>query len=185
MRIISGELKGRRLQTPGDNEPIRPTTDRVKEAVFSMAAPYLDGSIAVDLFTGTGNLGLEAISRGAKHVYFADKSRRSLTLTEKNIRHCEVWNRSTLLQGDWEQVLKRLKEPVDVFFLDPPYGATFLVNCIERISDLELLASQGIIVVEHSAKDQLPEMIGTYQLEKQKRYGGIAISIYSEKSEEQ
>ena len=101
MRIISGKLKGRRLNTPADQR-IRPTTDKVKEAVFSMINGWIDeDSICIDLFSGTGNLGLEAISRGAKTVYFCDNHRESTSLTKSNIRHCGVENQSIILTGDY------------------------------------------------------------------------------------
>lgn len=185
MRIIAGELKGRRLETPPESERIRPTTERVKEAVFSMAAPYLEDALVVDLFTGTGNLGLEAISRGARYVIFGDKSRKSLALAERNIRHCGVLDKSTLILGDWEQVLRRIKQPQDVFFLDPPYADGILFDCIQKISESDMLTSEGIIVAEHSVKEDLPEDIGSFERLKRKRYGNIVISIYSKKSEEQ
>ena len=92
MRIIAGELKGRRLHTP-DDDRVRPTTDKVKEAVFSMIAPWLCESVVADLFAGTGNLGLEAVSRGASRVYFVDKDRRSIALIRENVSYCKVEDR--------------------------------------------------------------------------------------------
>ncbi|MDD3169680.1 MAG: RsmD family RNA methyltransferase, partial [Eubacteriales bacterium] len=95
MRIIAGDFKGKRLFTPKDSK-IRPTTDKVKESIFNMIAPYLEDAVAIDLFSGTGNLGLEAISRGAKRCYFGDKSRESMELTRQNIAHCRQEDRAVI-----------------------------------------------------------------------------------------
>ena len=184
MRIIAGELKGRRLEAPNDSTEIRPTYDRVKEAVFSMVSPYLPGATAADLFSGTGNLGIEAISRGASHVFFGDKSAKSMALTRRNIEHCKIGERCTLIHGDWEQVLRRFKEPVDVFFLDPPYQAGLMVRCIETIDALSLLSPGGLLIAEHSDKEKLPDKIGRYTVWKEKRYGEIVITIYLYDTEE-
>ena len=99
MRIIAGEFKGRRLRSPEDRR-VRPTSDKVKEAVFSMLSPYLYDSTAADLFAGTGSLGLEAISRGARRVYFSDRDRRSIALIRDNVAHCRAEDRSVILCSD-------------------------------------------------------------------------------------
>lgn len=178
MRIISGKLKGRRLHTPIDRQ-IRPTSDKVKEALFSMIAEYIgEGVVAADVFSGTGNLGLEAISRGADLVYFGDRSRESLALTRQNIEYCKVAGQAVVLSGDYKQVLARIKEKVDVFFLDPPYYERILIDCINTIFELDLLATGGIIVAEHDSKESLPDVVAGYHILKQKEYGNIAITIY-------
>ena len=184
MRIIAGELKGRRLQTPDDSEKIRPTSDHVKESIFNMLSPYIEDSLIADIFSGTGNLGIEAVSRGAKHAFFGDISRKSLALTEKNIKLCGIMDRSTLLQGEWQQVLKRLPQEIDVFFLDPPYRAGIMTDCIETIDSLSLQNENGIIVAEHSGKEILPPIIGRYSILKEKRYGSIVITIYTKDAED-
>ena len=128
MRIIAGELKGRRLKTPYDDR-VRPTTDKVKEAVFSMISPYLYDSVAVDLFAGTGNLGLEAISRGARRVYFADKDRRSIALVRENTAYCRVEDRSVILWSDYRDALLKIEDPVDIIFLDSSVRFGFFRGC--------------------------------------------------------
>ena len=123
MRIITGDFKGRRLEMP-ENYNIRPTTEKVQEAVFSIIAGNLEDAVCVDLFAGTGNLGLEALSRGAKKCYFGDNSRESLALIKRNIAMCRAEDRSRVMPGDFEKVLARLgekDEKIDIFFLDPPY----------------------------------------------------------------
>lgn len=177
MRIIAGELKGRKLQTPADDR-IRPTADKVKEAVFSMVSSHLPGSLVVDLFAGTGNLGLEAISRGARCVYFVDRDRRSIALVQENVRHCGVEDQSVILCADYASALQRLTEPVDLFLLDPPYDSGSLEKCLHHIDREDLLAEDGWIVAEHRATEDLPEKIGHLQKIKVRKYGKIGISIF-------
>ena len=182
MRIIAGELKGRRLASPSDNR-VRPTTDKVKEAVFSMISGYLQDSIVLDLFSGTGNLGLEAISRGAARVYFADRDRTSVALTKDNIRHCRVEDRAEVLHADYISVLNRFQYEADVIFLDPPYEAGYLENCLRLIGEKGILAEDGIVVAEHSHSEILPETVAGLVLIKTKRYGKISISLYERQEE--
>ncbi len=177
MRIIAGELKGRRLVTPADNR-VRPTTDKVKEAVFSMISAYLPDSVVVDLFAGTGNLGLEDISRGAKRAYFVDRDRTSIAMIRENVKHCKVEDRSVILWSDYTAALKKINDKVDVIFLDPPYTAGFIDKCLEAVAESNILLDDGIIVAEHSAKDAVPETAGGFVKVKTRRYGSINISVY-------
>lgn len=177
MRIIAGELKGRKIEAPkGDN--VRPTSDKVKEAVFSMISHEIYDEAVADVFAGTGNLGLEALSRGARHCYFGDKSRESLSFIKENIKACRVQDRATVIAGDYTGVLKRIPEKVKAVFLDPPYKEGLMISAIELISELDLLEEEGMIVAEHSFSEKLPEQIGRYRIIKEKRYGKIAVSIY-------
>ena len=109
MRIITGDFKGRRLEMP-ENNNIRPTTEKVKEAIFSIIAGNLEDAVCVDLFAGTGNLGLEALSRGAEKCYFGDNSRESLALIKRNIEMCRAEEWSVVIPGDFEKILTRLGE---------------------------------------------------------------------------
>lgn len=183
MRIIAGELKGRRLYAPKDGR-IRPTTDKVKESIFSMIAAYLEDAVVIDLFSGTGNLGLEALSRGAKRCYFGDKSRESLELTRQNIAYCRQEKRSTAILGDFEYVLKKIPEKADLIFLDPPYKQGLLYDCFDMISELSMLTEDGVIVAEHSADEPLADRLSGYVKFKEKVYGTISISIYATDLEE-
>ncbi len=177
MRIIAGTLKGRKLYTPADRS-VRPTSDKVKEALFSMIAPWTPEAIVLDLFCGTGSLGLEAISRGAKRVYFADKSRDSLALTKQNIAYCRVPEQAVVLPGEYDRVLPRIKEKTDIVLLDPPYKDGLLRDCIGRIDELELLDLEGVIAAEHSTDDPLPEQLGNFVKWRERRYGKIALTLY-------
>ncbi|QIB69369.1 16S rRNA (guanine(966)-N(2))-methyltransferase RsmD [Aminipila butyrica] len=177
MRIIAGDLKGRRLATPRDNK-VRPTSDKVKEAIFNMISGCYEDEVVADIFAGTGNLGLEAISRGASHCYFGDKSKDSLALVRENVNTCRVEDQATIIWGDCHMVLKRIPQKVQVIFLDPPYQDGLMISCIEKIQELGLLAEDGCIVAEHSLEEKLPEAIGAFEKLKEKRYGKIAVSIY-------
>lgn len=183
MRIIAGELKGRRLFPPKDNR-IRPTTDKVKESIFSMIAAYPEDAIVIDLFSGTGNLGLEAISRGAKRCYFGDKSRQSIELTKQNIAYCKQEENAVTILGDFEQILRRIPEKSELIFLDPPYKRGLINRCFEMISQLSLLSEDGIIVAEHGVEEPLAEKMSGFSKLKEKIYGTIAISIYGLDREE-
>ena len=179
MRVIAGEFKGRRLLSPED-ERVRPTTDKVKEAIFSMLAFDLPGAAVCDLFAGTGSLGLEALSRGARHCYFCDSSRDSLKLIKENIRACGAEEGATVLACDFRAALGRLPSKVDIFLLDPPYGEGLLEEALSGISELGLLSEEGIIVCEHGKREELPEITGELRRIKEKKYGKIAVSIYGQ-----
>ena len=183
MRIIAGELKGRRLATLADSR-IRPTSEKVKEAIFSMIASYLDDAAVIDLFSGTGNLGLEAISRGVNLVFFGDKSHKSMELIRKNIQYCRVEKKCITILGDWKQILKKIAKPVDVIFLDPPYEEGLLEDCIETIQAISLLNEGGIIVAEHGIRQALPNTLGSLVKIKEKKYGTVVVTIYSQQLED-
>jgi len=163
---------------------IRPTSGKVKEALFSMVGHDLEGAIVIDLFSGTGNLGLEAVSRGAGKVYFGEKSREGILLTSKNIATCRIEDRCKLIRGDWEQVLAQIHEPADLIFLDPPYKAGLMESCLEQIWERKLLAEDGIIAAEHDVHQVLPDHVGGYTIWKARKYGNTVITLYTISSEE-
>lgn len=183
MRIITGDYRGRKLETPVGYD-VRPTTDKVKEAVFNILMNDIWDSVCVDLFAGTGNLGLEALSRGAKKCYFCDNSRESLNLIKTNIDKCGAQNQSVVLAGDYAKALTRIREQADIFFLDPPYQAGLYEKCLEMIESLDLLTEEGIIIAEHGVRDQVPDQIGRLAKVKERRYGKILVSIYRYIAEE-
>lgn len=183
MRIIAGDLRGRKLITPKDSR-VRPTTDKVKEAIFNMIAPYLEDAVILDLFAGTGNLGLESISRGAKFCYFGDRSKESLELIKENIAHCKVELQTKVLQGEFERILNKIPEKAQVIFLDPPYGTGFIEKSLKLIAEKELLAQDGIIVAEHGAREQIDgQSLGFYTI-KEKKYGTIVITVFTQAAED-
>lgn len=177
MRIIAGDLKGMRLSPPAGNK-VRPTTDKVKESIFNIIMGYLEDAVVVDLFAGTGNLGLEAISRGAAKCYFGDNSKDSIALVKKNIASCKVQNKSVTIFGDYPFVLSKISEKADVIFLDPPYAVGAIEECLRVISESDVLSEEGIVVTEHDSKEGLPERVGSLYKDKEKRYGTVGITVY-------
>ena len=177
MRIIAGELKGRKLNTPIGDE-IRPTTDKVKEALFSSIQFELPDSIVLDLYAGTGSLGLEALSRGAKKCYFSDNDRKSIELIRQNIELCNMTERSIVLRGDATENLSRIKEGIDMIFMDPPYFEADYLRAIERIIELDLLNEFGRISCEHSSSIALPDDFQGLNKIREKKYGRIMLTMY-------
>ncbi|MBQ3661587.1 MAG: 16S rRNA (guanine(966)-N(2))-methyltransferase RsmD [Firmicutes bacterium] len=178
MRIIAGELKGRRLRSPKTDD-VRPTSDKVKEAVFSMLLPWLeDAPVCMDVFAGSGNLGLEAISRGASKVFFSDSSRESLALCRENASLCGVTDRCVFLSGDFRSNIRRVKETVDIFFLDPPYADRSIPEALQTIDEAGNCRPGTVVVCEHRHKDVLPGELYGFTCIKDRRYGATGVTIY-------
>jgi len=176
MRVIAGEYKGRKLQPPADNS-VRPTTDKVKEALFSILTDRIWGSKVLDLFAGTGNLGIEALSRGAELCVFCDSSRESIKLIKQNIAHCKAEG-AIVKAGDFRKVLSNLNQKFDIIILDPPYEKGMLDPCFELIREYDLLAEDGVIVAEHRREEEMPDELYGFERIKERRYGIIKLSIY-------
>ncbi len=177
MRIIAGDLRGYRLETPEDRR-VRPTTDMAKEGLFNIIAAQLEDAAVCDLFAGTGNLGLEALSRGARICYFADNSRDSISLIKKNVAICKLQDRAQVIYGDYRSVLSRMPEKADIYFLDPPYDMDLWEDAITMIGEKELLADGGMIIAEHNRKKELPGEISSLEKIKERRYGTVVLSFY-------
>ena len=183
MRIIAGELKGRKLETPADNR-VRPTTDKVKEAIFSMISGYIPDATVIDMFAGTGSLGLEAISRGAAKAYFVDRDKTSLAMVRRNIQHVGAGDRSVVIWSDFNSAAAKINDTADVIFLDPPYKAGYMQDCIALIDDNDLLVDDGIIVAEHGIDEVLPDNIGSFVKIKTKKYSKVGVSLYEKQEED-
>lgn len=177
MRIIAGKYKGRRLEAPADYA-IRPTTDKVKEALFSILTEKVWGSSVLDLFSGTGSLGLEALSRGAERCVFGDHSKESLRLIRTNIAHCKAQEGARVVPGDFRKTLVNLEGQFDIILLDPPYGRDFLLPAFELIGKQGLLSDEGVIVAEHRKEEMLSETLYGFSRIKERKYGIIKLSIY-------
>ncbi len=177
MRVIAGKYKGRKLETPVDYS-VRPTADKVKEAMFSILMGKIRESRFLDLFAGTGSIGIEALSRGASSCVFGDSSRESIKLIKKNIELCGAGDAATVVSGDFRKVLDAQDDKFDIIFLDPPYGRGFIEPSFESISKLSLLNDEGLIIAEHRRDEELPEELYGLKKLKERKYGRIVLSIY-------
>lgn len=180
MRVISGKARGLKLDTP-KNLDVRPTTDRVKESLFNIINPYIRESNILDLFAGTGSLGIECLSRGAKNCVFVDKSKDSIGIVKSNVKKARVENKSTILNIDFKDAVKRLSvqnQKFDVIFMDPPYYENMFIDCLKSIDELNLLKEDGLIVVEHDTKDLFDDSIGRLYKSREKKYGNTTITFY-------
>lgn len=148
MRVISGSARGTNLETLDGNNT-RPTLDRVKEALFNIIQNYVRDSIVLDLFSGSGALGIEALSRGAKHAIMCDKSNDAIKIINKNLIKTHLEEKSTVIKNDYKNALNSLtNKKFDIIFIDPPYAADIAVDSIKNIIELDLLSDDGIIILE-------------------------------------
>ena len=182
MRIIAGEFKGRKLSVPRDDS-VRPTAEKVREAVFSMLQNEIPDAVVLDLFAGTGSLGLEALSRGARRVYFTDRDRQSIALVRSNVKACGAEDRSVILCADYASAISRIHDKIHIVFLDPPYKAGLMEDCLTRLADSPLLPEGGLIVAEHGREEVLPDELSCLQRIRDRKYGKVRVSVY-EKQEE-
>ncbi len=185
MRVVSGKCKGHPLKAvPGMST--RPTTDKVKEAIFNIIGPYFDGGIALDLFGGSGGLGIEALSRGMDKAIFVDRNGKAVQTIRQNIESCKLAEQAEIYRNDAERALKALLKrelSFDLILLDPPYKDQKIVSLMSIIDTHGLLKKTGIIMAEHAVEVELPQQIGNLTRTKYENYGITAISIY--KYEEQ
>ena len=175
MRVITGSARGKRLKTL-DGLEVRPTSDKVKEAVFSIIQFDVPGASVLDLFSGSGQLGIEALSRGAKSCVFVDRSRQSVECSRENIESCGFTEQSKTVNADVLEFLKRPGE-YDIILLDPPYRQGLIEKALPLLG--ERLAQGGIIVCEHEGELVLPEKIGSLVKKKDYSYGkNVALTTY-------
>ena len=182
MRIVSGSARGRKLITPSGME-IRPTTDKVKEALFSILQFDLPGTRVLDLFAGTGQLGLEAISRGAAHAVFTDSSKKALELVKKNIALTGFGPQSTVLQTDAFSFLAATGDSFDIVLMDPPYEKGLCEKAAALLP--RVLRPGAIVVCETRPEEPLPETIGPLAVYKEYRYSGVRLTVYRSPSSEE
>ncbi len=180
MRVVSGSCKGKTLKAvPGNTT--RPTTDKVKEAIFNMIGPYFNGGTALDLFAGSGGLGIEALSRGVDRAIFVDRDAKAIQIIHENIKSCQLEDQSEVYRNDADRSLKAVMKRGVVFdyvFLDPPYKKQQLINMMMKIGEYSLLNNGGMIICEHSRDVELPESVGPFLKIKDETYGIIAVSIF-------
>ncbi|MBQ3251872.1 MAG: 16S rRNA (guanine(966)-N(2))-methyltransferase RsmD [Oscillospiraceae bacterium] len=177
MRVIAGSAKGMRLNTP-DGMLTRPTTDRVKEALFSIIHFDLPGARVLDLFAGTGQLGIEAVSRGASFAVFVDEREAACRLVRENVKKTGFENKATVLRSDYANYLRHCRDKFDIIFLDPPYSEVFLENSLKIITEIDILQSGGIIATEYPLGKVLPEAYSAYFDSKEYRYGKTVLTLF-------
>lgn len=178
LRIIAGSAHGRKLISP-EGKHVRPTLDRVRESVFNMLTAYLAEASVLDLFAGSGALGIEALSRGAAHAVFVDQSKASLEVVKQNLTLTHFEPSAEVIYSDFSAYLRQCSTQFDLIFLDPPYAAGFLESALDIIHQRKLLAENGLIVCELDSTDEIvcPE---AYELYRNRKYGKARILLMKE-----
>ncbi len=177
MRVITGKARGVQLKTP-EGMLTRPTTDKVKEACFSILQFDIPGTAVLDLFGGTGQLGIEALSRGANRAVFVDAREDACKLIRENLRRTKLDAQARVLRSDYLAYLDRCRDKFDIIFLDPPYAEVFLENALNRITEIDILHSGGIIVTERPLGKELPWEVAGYTRSRDYKYGQTLLTFY-------
>lgn len=175
MRVITGSARGRRLGTP-EGLDTRPTAELVKEAVFSMIQFEIEGAAVLDLFAGSGQIGIEALSRGARSCVFVDQSKACRGVIEENLKNSGLAENSQIFTMDASAYLRATSGPFDIAFLDPPYHKGVFEKLLTPAS--ELMSENGIIICESGSKDDMPDAAGALNKSREYRYGKTKITVY-------
>jgi len=180
LRIIAGELKGRKLHSI-DTKLIRPTSDMVREALFSILGNLVIDSRFLDLFAGSGGVGIEAYSRGAKEVVFVDSATESIRVLKKNLELTKILHETEVMNCDYSIAIDRLSsqgKEFDIVYIDPPYKMGIEIEAAKKIQEKKILAKDGIIIIEHEAKNLMPDTIDMLEKIKERKYGNVRLSLY-------
>lgn len=181
MRIISGTNKGMKLYAP-DGMSVRPTGDKIKEAIFNMIGIIEDDATVLDLFAGSGSVGIEFLARGARLAYFVDSSRKSLSFVKKNLEMCKFTDRSRVVMDDYEKAIVNLSNEnikFNYIFADPPYALNCSSNIASKVFEYGLLKSDGLLIIESDESEKVIDNIDTNVIKcKEKIYGRTRISIF-------
>ena len=176
MRVITGSARGRRLKTP-ENYDIRPTTDNVKESLFNIIQFDIEGRRVLDLFAGTGQLGIECLSRGAAGAVFIDESAAAVKIVKENLKTCGL--EGTIFQTDAISFLRSSTTKFDIIFVDPPYDSNLYEEVLRTINLVDILSDGGIIICEARRDRQLPEMTAPYTKRREYNYGKVKLCKYT------
>ncbi len=177
MRVITGKARGVQLKTP-EGLLTRPTADKVKEALFSIIQFEVPGASVLDLFGGTGQLGIEALSRGANNAVFVDAREDACKLIRENLKRTRLEPQARVFRSDYLAYLGQCREVFDIIFLDPPYAEVFLENALNRITEIDILRSGGIIATERPLGKELPWELAGYTRSRDYKYGKTLLTIY-------
>jgi 16S rRNA (guanine(966)-N(2))-methyltransferase RsmD len=175
MRIIAGRLKGRRIEAP-DWAGLRPTSDRLRETLFNILTPRIEGARFLDAYAGTGAVGIEALSRGAAHVTFVERDRRAAELIERNLARCGVKDRYAIIRAGFAGAAPGVAGPFQILFLDPPYGAGELREGLAAAGSL--VSDGSLLIVEHAARDAAPEQVADLVRVRELVQGDSALAFY-------
>lgn len=179
MRIITGSRRGKKLRTLEGNA-VRPTSDHIKESLFNILQFNIEGRVFLDLFAGSGQIGLEALSRGAERAVFVDSAKASCAVVEDNIRTTDFSGKATVVHSDFSAFLMRTREQFDIAFLDPPYRTGTLEKALLAV--VSHMNRGGIVVCEHPTDEPLPDKAGEFVRVKDYRYGKILLTAYRHES---
>ncbi len=179
MRVISGSARGKKLIT-SEGLDVRPTLDRVKESIFNMIAFDIPDSCVLDLFSGSGSLGIEALSRGAKECTFVDKSLQSISVTKKNLEATHLLDSAFVLNTDSIEFIKSTNKKFDIIFIDPPYESDLYNKSLSAIKESGILSDGGFIVLEYDTEITPYFSANRFELTKEKKYGRVKILIMKE-----
>ncbi len=184
MRIISGKWKGRRFYLPKGVDA-RPTSDMIREALFSILRNDITDAVVLDLFAGSASFALESLSRGAKHAIICDRNRKCIHTIKENLEHYNASDDEyTLIAADYRQAAKKIDRMgigIDICYVDPPYTSGYYMEALDLIEDA--INPDGIVILEHSFRDRMPNTLNSLKKVRDKKYGGIMISIYRKDSE--
>ncbi|MBQ7740715.1 MAG: 16S rRNA (guanine(966)-N(2))-methyltransferase RsmD [Eubacterium sp.] len=175
MRVITGTARGRNLITLRGEEITRPTSQSTKEALFSSIQFELEGKQVLDLFAGCGQLGIEALSRGARFCTFVENNKSAYEIVQQNIKHCEMQDVSSLVLCDAVSFLSR-NGSYDIALLDPPYNKGLIIDCLSKLTPK--MNEGGVIICETARKEELPERVNDWTIAKQKNYGKSKLTYY-------
>lgn len=176
MRVTGGIGRGRRLKVPAGSS-VRPTSDKVKQALFNILADRVEAAVFLDLYAGAGGIGIEALSRGAAHVTFVDVSKEALAVLRHNVEQMGFGDHAEVVPAKAESFLKKPSRPYDIVFLDPPY-AEEMAPLLDLIAGSKILKSASIVIAEHFKKQPSPEKAGALALYRESRYGDTVLAFY-------
>ncbi len=179
MRVITGIARGKRLITLPGNDIVRPTPERVKEGIFSAIQFDIEGRRVLDLFAGCGQLGIEALSRGAEHATFVDCSEQSLGVVRKNLETTGFTDKAKVLKADFTSFATTCRDKFDIALLDPPYNAGYLEKAVTAIAPL--MSDYGMILCEHPSDMKLPDEIADFKIYRSYRYSKVAVDLYKKR----
>lgn len=176
MRVITGTARGRRLATLPGTDTVRPTSEKVKEAIFSAIQFDIEGRRVLDLFAGSGQLGIEALSRGAESAVFTDISPASLEVVNKNLAATGLQSKAEVVKSDYSSFLARSKKTFDIAFLDPPYKSGVLLDALGKVA--ALMSDYGTVFCEHPSESRLPEYVCGFKVSRVYKYGSVSVTMY-------